>query len=72
MSNAMTQLAQELGLSDEDLCETVLDIMSERASCINNEGLAGQIEFLFADYCDHNPETLRALLHQVVKEKQAD
>ena len=72
MSGTVIDYARVSGLTDGQLDETVHEIMADRAATINNEGLEGQVEFLFSDYCNGNPHTARALIDKIVKEQQSD
>lgn len=72
MKSKMANLAYDLGLKAEDLAEAVEEIHADRAEKINNDGIEAQIEFLHSDYCDGNPDVMKALLQKLVKERQAD
>ena len=72
MTAKMTDLAHDLGLKSEDLAEAIEAIHVDRAAAINNDGIEAQVEFLFSDYCNGNPDVMRALLDKLVRENQSD
>ncbi len=58
----LVQLAEQLGLDDDALEDTVHDIASGHAASVNNEGVAGQIAYLLAELrTDETERVLRGL-----------
>ena len=57
-ADKLEKLCVELGLSSQDIDDTVYDIESEEASNINNEGMHAQLLFIIESWGEEETEKL--------------